>query len=122
MLLNWIDGVWMGIGYQQDGTESYIWTIRFTADENRSEFLIEYPSLRSSGVWKLLRKESAADRYTFGEEILNQNGNTVDGCKIVVTKVNDNYMSFSCFYPPLCETVVAWSTLKRVQPSERHAN
>jgi hypothetical protein len=110
---NWIDGIWTGIGFQQQGFVGTVWTIKFTADENKSEFFIEYPTLGSSGVWKLMNKESMAERYSFEEVILNQRGNTMDGGKVVVTKVNDDYMSFSYFLPPLCETVVAWSTLKR---------
>jgi hypothetical protein len=117
MSVNWIDGVWTGTGYQQEGTLWTIWTIwtiKFTADENKNQFLIEYPSLNeSSGVWKLLEKVPVADRYTFDEIILHQGGNTMDGGKIVITKVNDTYMSFSYFEAPLCKTVTSWSTLKK---------
>jgi hypothetical protein len=106
----WIDGIWTGIGYQQEGVT---WTIKLTVDEGKNEFLIEYPSLNSSGIWKLLEKDSAADRYTFQEAILNNDGNTLDGGRVVITKVNDNYMSFSYFRPPWYETVTSYSTLKR---------
>ncbi len=54
----WINGIWTGIGYQPEGA---IWTIKLTADESKNEFLIEYPSLNSSGIWKLLGKDLAAD-------------------------------------------------------------
>jgi len=111
MPANWIDGVWKGIGYQQEGLA---WTIKFTANEGQNEFLIEYPSLNgSSGIWTLLNKEPAAGRYTFDESILNQDGNTFDNGRVIITKVNDNYMSFSYFRAPSHEIVTSWSTLKR---------
>ena len=113
MSINWIDGVWTGTGFQRQYSTATIWTIKLTVDESKSAFLIEYPSLGSSGVWKLMQKESGTERYTFLELILNQRGNTVDGGKVVVTKVNDDHMSFSWFLPPSNDTVVAWSTLKR---------
>ncbi len=62
-----------------------------------------------------MNKESVTERYSFEKIILNQRGNTMDGGKVVVTKVNDDYMSFSYFTPPSCDIVIAWSTWKREQ-------
>ena len=121
MTISWIDGVWTGVGFQITGTHCSVWKIKFTANEGENEYFIEYPTLGSSGVWKLLEKESAAERYTFEESILIQNGNTMNGGKVVVTKVSDNYMSFSFFMPPFCEAVIACSTLKR-KPTVQQLN
>ncbi|CAF3620390.1 unnamed protein product [Rotaria socialis] len=108
---NWINGVWTGVGYQQEGVT---WTIRLTADENNNEFRIQYPSLGGSdGIWKLLEKDSSADRYTFHEVNTQPGGITRDGGKIILTKVSDNLMSYSYFRPPQFDTVTSWSTLKR---------
>jgi hypothetical protein len=111
MSSNWIDGVWTGTGYQQEGSK---WTIKFTADENRNEFLIQYPSLSGTGGrWLLLGKESSADRYTFQEVIPNQGHTILDGGRIIITKVANNFMSYSYFRAPAYTVVSSCSTLQR---------
>ncbi|CAF3745115.1 unnamed protein product [Rotaria socialis] len=110
---NWLDGVWTGAGYQQEG---YIWSIRLTANTEKNEFRIEYPSIGGSGgQWTLIEKDSTADRYTFEERIFPPDGITEDGGRIIVTKVTDNHMSFSYFHRPTFTTATAWSTLEREQ-------
>ncbi|CAF4482030.1 unnamed protein product, partial [Rotaria socialis] len=82
---NWLDGVWTGAGYQQEG---YIWSIRLTANTEKNEFRIEYPSIGGSGgQWTLIEKDSTADRYTFEERIFPPDGITEDGGRIIVTKI-----------------------------------
>ncbi|CAF3196086.1 unnamed protein product, partial [Rotaria sp. Silwood2] len=58
-------------------------------------------------------QDCAADRYTFEEAITPPTGITRDSGRIIISKVTNDYMSYSYFRPPTFETMTSWSTLRR---------
>jgi hypothetical protein len=56
---SWIFGTWEGKGYQIDTDET--WTMRFRIQGNK--YLIEYPSLKCGGEWKLISINGKEARF-----------------------------------------------------------
>ncbi len=70
----WIFGTWEGKGYQTDTDTT--WTMRFTIKGNK--YLIEYPSLKCGGEWKLIsinaKEARFRERINFGIDECTNNG------------------------------------------------
>jgi len=109
--LDWLHGNWKGIGFQPSGYESSVWEIEFSYNNKTGEAVINYPTLECSGTWKLVKVESNA--AIFHEELTSGLDVCENGGKVVVTRVDDNYVSVSYFYPELYNGVISFSTLER---------
>lgn len=108
--LSWLDGNWSGLGYQPSiGTP---WDIKLTCNASKKRFIIEYPSLGCQGFWKVKKIEK--DRVTFMEKIAKGEHNCLLQGMLVVTKVDENHISYSFFDEVDGERVLnAFSTLVR---------
>ncbi|WP_103068050.1 hypothetical protein [Aquimarina sediminis] len=106
----WINGQWVGVGYQLDSVESDTWSIDLEIDMENELFNIEYPSLECSGRWELI--EYSDERAIFDELILDNTSICIERGIVILTKVDENHISFS-YYTLDEEEVLAYSTLKR---------
>jgi hypothetical protein len=75
----WLNGSWEGTGYQIDSDTT--WKMNFRARGRR--FSIEYPTLKCSGTWRLVRVNSREaifrERITAGlSECVNQGVVTIE--------------------------------------------
>ena len=86
----WIDGVWQGKGYQLN-TDTR-WTISLSAHVESGTYTISYPSIPCGGEWELL--ESNAHQALF-KETIKETFRCVNQGKIVITKIDQNYITFT---------------------------
>ena len=88
----WLHGSWEGTGYQIDANET--WTMNLSVQGNK--FVIEYPSLKCHGVWRLLDMESRnarfRERITFGVSGCANNGN------VTIERLNRRQIAFRYTY------------------------
>lgn len=88
----WLNGNWEGTGYQMDAGTT--WTINFRA--RGKQFLIEYPSLKCSGTWKLVRVN--ARRATFRERITVGREACVDQGLVTIERLNSGQLAYRFSY------------------------
>ena len=107
---DWMAGTWVGIGNQSSGST---WSIE--ANNTNATFTIAYPSLNCSGRWDLLSADSS--RAIFTEVITAGIFNCVETGRVVVTRIDNNYVTFS-YWRQSGDLLTSWSTLtkKRVAP------
>jgi len=88
----WLSGTWEGTGYQIDADEK--WTMLLRVRGNK--FVIEYPSLKCSGVWRLLDFDSRGARFkekiTVGVSDCANNGN------VTIERLNRKQIAFRYAY------------------------
>lgn len=107
---DWINGTWRGTGFQLDNSES--WSIRFEADTKTKSYLIDYGSLNCGGIWELV--EIDGNHAKFIEKITKGKEKCLNGSTIIITRVAENYISYSCFSPG-GKKLDACSTLERAE-------
>ncbi|MDD3741464.1 MAG: hypothetical protein PHH30_09495 [Bacteroidales bacterium] len=107
----WMDGDWWGVGYQPNANNSPAWDIYLYYDLKSKSFLISYPDFPCSGHWKLVKankhKAEFIEYITEGETLCNNEG------KIIITRIDDNYITVSYFLPKITNGPIAFSTLKK---------
>jgi hypothetical protein len=91
--ISWLNGQWIGLGYQPN-TETR-WSISLEADTDKRIFLINYPSISCRGKWKIVSAD--VNRIVFREKITEGIENCIPTGTVVVTKVDDNHISYSYF-------------------------
>ena len=89
----WIEGVWTGIGYQMD--DKTTWSIRLIINGSDNVYRIEYPSLSCGGEWRLVAFNSHSGKFV--ENILVGRDRCADNGTIVITRVDENHISFTYF-------------------------
>lgn len=98
---NWITGVWEGTGYQIDSENT--WTMRLTASDRG--YTIEYPSLKCSGVWRIVslddRKASFVERISTGKQNCQDDGN------VVIERLGPDQIAFRYSYPNSTEVTAS---------------
>ncbi|MCH2046545.1 MAG: hypothetical protein MK212_20685 [Saprospiraceae bacterium] len=110
--ISWLDGRWKGLGYQPDGIEK-TWSVDLTCNTEKEDFTIQYPSLDCSGSWTIV--ESFENRIVFREKIKKGLDKCVPTGVIIVTRINDNYISYSYFIERYGKQYLSsFSTLKRI--------
>ena len=105
--IEWLNGSWEGIGYQTNN--QHRWSVEFEYDKNSQEATISYPSLQCSGVWEFVSMEK--NKAVFTEKITKGKSNCIDGSKIVINKINEEYIGISWFSQYI-EGVDAYAALK----------
>lgn len=111
---SWLDGNWMGIGYQIDIKEDNKWLIQLEIDADKRIYNITYPSLNCSGKWKLIKYSN--DQATFEEVIENNTINCIDKGTIILSKIDTERIIFAYFYNEEIDDdkiAYAYSTLER---------
>lgn len=79
---SWLQGVWEGTGYQTDSENT--WTMKLSIRRNR--YLIEYPSLKCGGRWRLV--SVSRNRAVFRERITQGVGECEPEGSYVVQRLN----------------------------------
>ena len=104
----WLSGTWVGQGYQP-GSDAHF-TIELICDATTRAFAISYPSLGCSGTWELVSQADGVARFV--ETITEGTDACVDGGKVVLTQISDQFVTWSFFYPD-DETLDSFSTLHK---------
>jgi hypothetical protein len=112
--LKWLDGEWNGVGYQVDNNST--WSIKLTVSSSSNSFKIEYPSLSCGGDWKLESFDENKARFT--EDLNGGLNGCVSNSVMILTKVDDKHVTFSCFMPVVnsCfkeEVLSSYATLRK---------
>jgi hypothetical protein len=88
----WIDGNWAGIKYQTNMSTG--WQTILSMNSKAKKFTVSYPELNCGGELELesISKSKAVfiEKITRGKEVCVDNG------YIIITKVNEKYISFTC--------------------------
>lgn len=88
----WMVGEWKGVGLQLNIRQTWMMELKV---ENKKQFEIRYPTLECTGVWKL--KTATHSNAEFIEMITYGNDRCTNGGKIIITKIDQNHLSFSYF-------------------------
>lgn len=103
---SWIFGTWEGKGYQTDSDTT--WTTRFKIQGNK--YVIEYPSLKCGGEWKLIsingKEAKFRERISYGLEECTNNG-------LVVVQRLSNRQLLLLYRNPGSSEVIASVVLNR---------
>jgi hypothetical protein len=78
----WLSGTWEGKGFQTD-TEA-VWSMKLRA--RRGRYIIEYPSLKCGGNWRLIG--SGSGKIRFREKITYGKEECVDNSVAVIQRLN----------------------------------
>ncbi len=95
--MSWLEGKWIGVGYQADAMTAQTWSIELKVDVKNKKCSINYPSLECSGKWVL--KNGNSNAATFVEHITEGKDKCFDQGELIITKVDENHLSYSFFYP-----------------------
>lgn len=107
----WLQGDWKGVGYQINYPQT--WTMELEA--GKDVVSISYPTLKCSGDWIL--KSVSGDRVEFVEKITIGQDKCVQGGRVVITMVDDHFISYSYFNPDSGE-LEAHSTLQNTKSKD----
>ncbi len=106
----WMDGDWAGVGYQEDAMNQNSWSVDLNYNFKGKTISINYPSFPCGGSWKL---EKANKNKAIFTEVLSS-GKTLcqDGGRVIVTKIDKNFITVTYFNESQ-SAVVAFSTLTK---------
>ncbi len=107
--LQWLNGDWSGVGYQISTHES--WTMEVKSKAKLRKIQINYPSLNCQGEWVL--QKGNKHRAVFKEVITHGKEFCLDQGMVIITKVDDNHISYSYFSSDSPLTLDASATLER---------
>jgi hypothetical protein len=109
----WMDGNWWGVGCQPYALDHQDWEIFLTYNYENKTIKISYPEFPCSGHWKLVKanknKAEFIEYITEGENLCNNEG------KVIITRIDDNYITVSYFLPKVVEGVIAFGTLQKLK-------
>jgi hypothetical protein len=88
----WLDGAWEGTGYQIDENSTWTMSLRITGNK----FLISYPSLNCSGVWRLETFNN--DVAKFKERITSGLTECADKGNVTIQRLNHRQIAFRYSY------------------------
>ena len=109
--VSWLEGKWKGTGYQAP-TQSD-WSIVLDYDKESKSFQISYPSLNCSGRWELVKKKKGYAEFV--EVIQEGLENCDNNVKVVVTQIDERFVSVAYFLPEIFDGVVASAVLENVK-------
>jgi hypothetical protein len=107
----WLNGTWTGTGFQPEAPDNKEWTIRLEYAAAARKESIEYPSLRCKGYWTL--RQADGRKAEFIEHLTDGKERCQDGSSVVVTKIDDRFVSIAFFVPSVQKGVVAYSVLEK---------
>lgn len=70
--------------------------MKFTADPRTGTYDIDYPSVPCKGHWSLVKSDEHVAE--FKEKITENLDSCVDKGRVVLTKIDENFITFSYFY------------------------
>lgn len=95
--LKWLEGEWLGTGYQLDAYGQSTWPIELDINLDKKTCQANYPSLSCSGKWQLIKGNHHS--ATFKEIITEGKTKCYNGGRLVLTLVDEHHLSYSFFYP-----------------------
>ena len=108
--VTWLHGEWEGLGFQI--STSGTWPMEVSVNMERFAVEVRYPSLECGGAWYI--QSSDACTMVFVETLQYGTDRCMDQGMIVMTRVDENHVSFNYFLPGT-QTVEAYATLKRMR-------
>ncbi len=105
----WLKGHWVGTGFQYNSDIS-TWDIDFEF-HSKNDVIIKYPTLACSGTFA--KVSSNRHRAIFREKINVGLDNCFDNSKVIITKIDDNYISIAYFLPEQFKGPMATAILGR---------
>ena len=102
----WLQGEWRGIGYQLNSSGT--WSISLKVNAERAS--IAYPSLECSGNWQIIKQSE--NKLELLETITEGTDKCVNKGKLVITKIDENHVTFT-YFSPFSGELEAFSTLVR---------
>lgn len=107
--IKWLDGVWVGVGYQPPTKSN--WQIKLEVNASENSILIDYPDLECSGKWEI--KSLKKNKKSEFEEIILEGLNVCDNhVKVIIQPIDEHYLSVSYFLPSY-DGVAAFSVLRK---------
>jgi len=110
---DWLNGSWTGIGVQPGALNQVVWEIVLSYDTATKKILISYPTFPCSGYWELQRGDK--QKAIFIERITEGKDKCQDANTVVLTRINENYVTISYFYPSMSDALSSFSTLTKVK-------
>lgn len=107
--LGWMAGNWKGTGYQVPTDTT--WPIDMTYNSSTQTISVKYPTLNCSGKWKFVKTKGK--RAEFVELIEEGQENCDNQVRVIVTYVDEDFISVAYFIPWYSDDVVAHSVLRR---------
>lgn len=104
--IKWLEGVWTGVGYQIDGG---LWMVELIHDTAEKSFDVTYPSLGCKGEWVI--QEKSKGKVIFQENI--EKGHCDKGVRIVVTQIDEKFVSVAFFLDSYGESPIAYTVLEK---------
>lgn len=108
----WLNGIWAGVGYQPDALNQTAWKIVLDYNYSTKEIRIDYPSFPCGGNWRLVKADN--NKAVFIENITDGKEKCLDQETVVITKIDENYITVSYFLPEKFKGVISFSTLQKV--------
>jgi hypothetical protein len=109
--VKWLDGKWTGVGYQEAMKAE--WDIVLDCATSEGKIHIIYPSISCKGEWQLQHANNF--RAEFLEVIKEEQDNCGDVVRVVVTRIDERFVSVAFFLPEVDDAVAAYTVLTRVQ-------
>lgn len=103
---NWLDGDWSGVKYQVNMDKG--WQMLLRIDAAAQVYEVTYPELGCTGQLELVSAEG--NEAVFVEKL---EGPCLTGGNIIVTKVGDKFLSFTCLRDAE-QRLASYCTLKKV--------
>lgn len=105
--IKWLDGTWFGTGHQPIDDSRWSVVLEYEA----GKLAISYPSLECSGNWKLVKAKKGYAEFV--EDITKGENKCNDGVKVIVTRVDERFVSVAYFLPDIVDGVAASAVLDR---------
>lgn len=112
--IKWLNGEWTGVGYQKAMKAE--WDVLLQCNTDKGEINITYPSISCKGVWEL--KYTDGCRAEFMEIIKEEQDNCGDVVRVIVTRIDERFVSVAFFIPEIDDVVAAYTVLTRVEASD----
>ncbi|MDX2306399.1 MAG: hypothetical protein NW226_26555 [Microscillaceae bacterium] len=110
---NWMDGTWIGIAYQVGIKDT--WKIVLKNDFSKKSYAVSYPTLNCQVTWDLLQADT--QKASFQQKITQSAPNCNQDNLIVITKISEEYVTYSSFLPQTGE-LFAYATLVKVDENK----
>lgn len=108
--VKWLEGTWVGTGYEPESQAHWLTKLEFGLDE--AIFRISYPSFPCAGNWRLL--EANKTQAKFVEYITENTELCQNEGTVIVTKIDDEFISIAYFLPEYSDDVIGFTVLRKV--------
>ncbi len=105
--ISWLEGTWSGEGDQPDALTQTKWKVNFSYEPATGILKVDYPSLGCGGEWTLVSSDNAS--ATFTENLSYGFDKCMNGCKVIIYHLDNNYRRMYYYDPenPYLQVAVA---------------